>query len=340
MLLKTVYRGQDFFAASKTLLTIHNLGYQGRFPLPLLDQLELPWELGRPDGLEYYGSLSFLKGGIVFADLINTVSPTYCQEIQQPQQGHGFDGILRSRSLDLYGIINGLDGRGWDPQIDVALARHYSATNLAGKVACKKALQQELGLEIAAQTPLVAVISRLDRQKGIDLIEAIWPQLLERDLQFVLLGSGNHQQMDFWRREQGRDSQRVAIHLTFNEGLSRRLYAAADLLLVPSLYEPCGLTQMIALKYGALPVVRRTGGLADTVVDLSENPRQGNGFVFPDSDPGQLLAAIDRGLQLYARRRVWNAVVKRGMQQDFSWENSARQYEEHYRSLVDPPAAG
>ncbi len=340
VLLKTVYRGQDFFAASKTLLTIHNLGYQGRFPLPLLDQLELPWELGRPDGLEYYGSLSFLKGGIVFADLINTVSPTYCQEIQQPQQGHGFDGILRSRSLDLYGIINGLDGRGWDPQIDVALARHYSATNLAGKVACKKALQQELGLEIAAQTPLVAVISRLDRQKGIDLIEAIWPQLLERDLQFVLLGSGNHQQMDFWRREQERDSQRVAIHLTFNEGLSRRLYAAADLLLVPSLYEPCGLTQMIALKYGALPVVRRTGGLADTVVDLSENPRQGNGFVFPDSDPGQLLAAIDRGLQLYARRRVWNAVVKRGMQQDFSWENSARQYEEHYRSLVDPPAAG
>ncbi len=183
------------------------------------------------------------------------------------------------------------------------------------------------------------MISRLDRQKGIDLIEAIWPQLLERDLQFVLLGSGNHQQMDFWRREQERDSQRVAINLTFNEGLSRRLYAAADLLLVPSLYEPCGLTQMIALKYGALPVVRRTGGLADTVVDLSENPSQGNGFVFPDSDPEQLLAAIDRGLQLYARRRVWNAVVKRGMQQDFSWENSARQYEEHYRSLVAPPAA-
>jgi len=334
VLLKTSYRDQEFFARTRTLLTIHNLGYQGMFSLGMLPVLELPGQLGRPDALEYYGRLSFLKGGIVFADLINTVSPTYCLEIQGQQLGHGFDGLLRSRSRYLYGIINGIDDRTWNPQTDTALVQSYSAASLAGKQECKKALQQELGLEVDPGKPLLAVISRLDRQKGTDLIETIWGQLLERGVQFVLLGSGNNEQMRFWRNQQGRIPHQVSINLTFNEQLSHRLYSAADLLLVPSVYEPCGLTQMIASRYGALPVVRRTGGLADTVTDVAESPDVGNGFIFNDNDPWQLLAAIDRGLTLYRQPEAWREVVKRGMQLDFSWGNSALQYENLYWQLI------
>ena len=329
-LLKTCYANQDFYAKTKTLLTIHNLGYQGMYPPTLLGDLDLPHELGTPDALEYYGRLSILKGGINFSDLVTTVSPTYCHEIQRPERGHGFDGLLRSRREYLYGIINGLDLRVWNPETDRHLAVKYSATQLRGKGFCKRALQKELGLEVTASKALVVVVSRLDYQKGIDLIETIWSQLLERDLQFVLLGSGNQQAMKFWQEQQDRYPGQVSINLTFNEPLSHRLYSAADLLLVPSLYEPCGLTQMIALTYGALPIVRRTGGLADTVVDVNEKPKSGYGFVFDHSDPQELLQSVDRALELYSRRRHWLTVVKRGMSQDFSWGNSAEQYQELY----------
>ncbi len=333
VLLKTSYRQDSFFAATKTLLTIHNLGYQGIFPLSLLRQLELPGELNSPAELEYFGNLSVLKGAIHYADLINTVSPTYCREIQKPEQGYGFDGILRERRADLSGIINGLDSRIWNPETDAALEYHFSTQNLRGKGLCKKALQHELGLEINRQLPIVAVISRLAQQKGIELIKEIWQELLERDLQFVLLGSGNQQEMRFWQEQQDKFPGQVSINLTFNESLSHRLYSAADLLLLPSLYEPCGLTQMIALKYGALPVVRRTGGLTDTVIDLDEKPKEGYGFVFNHFDSQELLSSIDRALELYLNRRRWLTIVRRGMSQDFSWMHSALQYQKLYRQL-------
>lgn len=333
-LLKTDYATQEFYRDTKTELTIHNLGYQGMFPLELLRTLELPTELGSSAALEYYGRLSFLKGAIVFSDTITTVSPTYCHEIQGTEQGLGFDGLLRSRGKDLYGIINGLDQRIWNPQSDRHLPYHYSRENLRNKNLCKTVLQQELQLEEVKDRPLIAVISRLDPQKGIDLLEAIWTPLLERHVQFVLLGSGSQEQMQFWQQQQGRYPGQVSINLTFNEALSHRIYAAADLLLVPSRYEPCGLTQMIALTYGVLPVVRRTGGLADTVVDIDEDPRAGYGFVFDRAEPGELLQSIDRGLQLYANRRRWLTVVKRGMACDFSWKNSAEQYQKLYRQMA------
>ena len=333
VLLKTKYRQDGFFAAAKTLLTIHNLGYQGIFPRTLLRQLELPEELDHPAELEYFGNLSVLKGAIHYADLINTVSPTYCREIQEPEQGYGFDGILRERSADLYGIINGLDSRTWAPETDVTLAHNYSLQNLRGKGLCKRALQKELGLETDRNLPIIAVISRLAQQKGIDLIKSIWRELLDRDLQFVLLGSGNQQEMAFWQDQQDKYPGQVSINLTFNEALSHRLYSAADLLLVPSLYEPCGLTQMIALTYGALPVVRRTGGLADTVVDVNEKPKEGYGFIFDHFDSRELLQSIDRALELYAQRRRWLTIVRRGMKQDFSWTHSALEYQKLYRQL-------
>ncbi len=334
-LLKSFYQDDDFYAGIKTVLTIHNLGYQGMFSPQSLRELDLPQELNSPEALEYYGRMSFLKGGINLSDLVTTVSPTYCNEIQEPEQGHGFDGLLRSRRDVLHGIINGLDLRLWNPATDIHLQSRYSAEKLRGKSLCKKALQQELGLEIDSSKALVVVVSRLDPQKGINLIEAMWPQLLERNLQFVLLGSGSEEQMSFWQEQQGKHLGQVSINLTFNEGLSHRLYAAADLLLVPSRYEPCGLTQMIALKYGALPVVRRTGGLADSVTDVDASPKHGYGFVFDHVDAGQLLATIDRGLSLYGQRRRWLQVVKRGMAVDFSWGNSASQYVKLYRQLLE-----
>jgi ADP-glucose type glycogen/starch synthase len=197
----------------------------------------------------------------------------------------------------------------------------------------KAALQKEMQLDVVRDRPIIAVISRLDPQKGIDLLEAIWTPLLERNVQFILLGSGSQEQMAFWQQQQGRYPGQVSINLAFNEALSHRIYAAADLLLVPSRYEPCGLTQMIALTYGVLPVVRRTGGLADTVVDLDEDPR-GYGFVFDHPDPQELLQSIDRGLNLYGKRRRWLTVVKRGMACDFSWKNSAEQYQKLYRQMT------
>lgn len=337
VLLKTSYRSDPFFARTRTLLTVHNLGYHGTFPFSLLRQLELPGDLSSPAALEYYGNLSLLKGGIVFSDLVNTVSPTYCREIQTAEQGYGLDGLLRARSAHLHGILNGLDERIWNPAQDAALPYNYSPRQLKNKQKCKTLLQQELGLEVRADVPLVVVISRLDRQKGINLIEAIWPQLLERPLQFALLGSGTPENMRFWQELQGANPGQVAISLTFNEGLSRRMYAAADMLLVPSMYEPCGLTQMIALKYGALPLARRTGGLADTVVDVDEDPARGNGFVFDHSDPWLLLATIERALNYYHQPAIWTKLVKRGMAQDFSWAPSAQEYLKLYRHMIDVP---
>ncbi len=334
VLLKTSYGKDPFFAHTRTLLTIHNLGYHGTFPFSLLRQLELPGDLTSPAALEYYGNLSLLKGGIVFSDLVNTVSPTYCREIQTEDQGYGLDGLLRERSAHLHGILNALDDRIWNPAHDPALPHNYSVRQLKNKWKCKALLQQELGLEVRADMPLVVVISRLDRQKGVNLIESIWPQLLERPLQFALLGSGTPDAMRFWRERQGVNPEQVSINLTFNEGLSRRLYAAADLLLVPSLYEPCGLTQMIALKYGALPLVRRTGGLADTVVDIDEHPAGGNGFVFDHFDPWVLLDTIDRALRHYNEPDIWTKLIKRGMRQDFSWAPSAREYLRLYQRMT------
>ncbi len=337
VLLKTSYGKDPFFAHTRTLLTIHNLGYHGTFPFGLLRRLELPGELTSPAALEYYGNLSLLKGGIVFSDLVNTVSPTYCQEIQTEDQGHGLDGLLRERNAHLHGILNALDDRIWNPAHDAALPHNYSARQLRHKQKCKTLLQQELELEVRTDIPLVVVISRLDRQKGINLIETVWSQLLERPLQFALLGSGTTEAMRFWREQQEKKPGQVSINLTFNEGLSRRLYAAADLLLVPSLYEPCGLTQMIALKYGALPLVRRTGGLADTVVDVDEHPAHGNGFIFDQFDPWELLDTIDRALRYYQQPDTWQKLVRRGMRQDFSWGPSAREYLKLYRQLTGKP---
>lgn len=335
VLLRTEFKNDPFFSSIGSLLTIHNLGYQGLFPPAVLDSVGLDRGLFKVSGLEFYGQVSFLKGGVLYADILNTVSPTYCREIQTPEMGLAFDGILASRKNSLYGVLNGLDQKLWDPALDTTLPVAYSAADLRGKAANKKALQKELGLEAASATPLVAMVTRLDTQKGLDLVVEAWEKLVGHNLQFVLLGTGDQEHMNRFARLQGLYPGRVSIQLQFDDALARRIYAGSDIFLMPSRYEPCGLGQLIALRYGSVPLVRKTGGLADTVTDPAENPQKANGFTFKEATAPALLAALERALGLYADRRAWLKLVKRGMGQDFSWSTSARRYLELYQKAAE-----
>lgn len=331
VLLKTELRRDPFYAPIATLLTIHNLGYQGLFPPESLVPLGLGPELFSADALEYFGRLSFLKGGLLFADLISTVSPSYCREIQTFELGHGLDGLLRQRATRLHGVLNGLDPELWNPATPGILAHPYSGPDLVAKGHNKAQLQEHLGLAVDPDAALVAMVTRIDPQKGIDLVEAAWDGLLQRPLQFVLLGTGEAGLTQRMLARARRDPQRVSVSPSFDETLARQIYAAADLFLMPSRYEPCGLGQLIALRFGAVPLVRHTGGLIDTIVDPSEDARRANGFSFAAASAAALLATLDRALAARARPQVWKALVQRGMQQDFSWERSARRYLELYR---------
>jgi starch synthase len=330
VLLRSERQTDPFYARTATVMTIHNLGYQGLFAPESLTDLGLDPGLFHMEGLEYYGQLSFLKGGLFFSDLITTVSPSYCREIQTPEFGHGFDGILRKRRKELVGILNGIDCGQWNPATDAALHTPYSAGDPAGKAQNKLDLQHRLGLARDSHLPILAMVTRLATQKGLDILESAWPKLVHRPLQFVLLGDGEERHMDFFRRLQDRHPELVSITLSFDDTLARQIYAGSDLFLMPSHYEPCGLGQLIALRYGSIPLVRRTGGLADTVSDADADPK-GNGFVFKTPSARALLTALDRALQRYHDHEDWGQLVQRAMAGDFSWERSAQRYVEVYR---------
>ncbi len=320
-----------FFAKTGTLFSIHNLGYQGVFPLKTSQRLGLEEALLTADGVEYHGQISLLKAGIRFATQVNTVSPTYCREIQTTEQGMGLDGLLRSRSNHLHGLLNGLDGELWSPKRDQALAQRYSSDSLPGKRLCKKSLQEELNLKAAPNTPIVAMVTRLDTQKGIDLILDSWDKIMSRDLQLVILGTGNP---DFEQRLAEAAAfypGQVSVLLRFDDSLSRRIYAGSDLFLMPSLYEPCGLGQLIALRYGTVPLVHATGGLADTIIDPQTSPEQANGFVFDEYSQSSLLEGLDRALKAYKESSHWLKLTQNGMTQDMSWDHAAKQYLDLYR---------
>ncbi len=334
VLLRSERAADPFYARTATVMTIHNLGYQGLFAAQTLTELGLDPGLFHMEGLEYYGQLSFLKGGLFFSDLITTVSPSYCREIQTAAFGHGFDGILRKRRKELVGILNGIDCEQWNPATDAALHTPYSAEDPAGKAQNKLDLQHRLGLARDSHLPILAMVTRLATQKGLDILEAAWPKLIRRPLQFVLLGDGEEKHMAFFRRLQDRHPELVAITLSFDDALARRIYAGSDLFLMPSHYEPCGLGQLIALRYGSIPLVRRTGGLADTICDADTDP-QGNGFVFKTPSARALLTALDRALQRYHNHEDWAGLVQRAMAGDFSWERSAQRYVEVYRQAQE-----
>jgi starch synthase len=326
-------QGDAALAGVRTVFTVHNLAYQGLFRKEVLPALGLPWEVFRPEALEFHDRLSLIKAGLVFADALTTVSPTYAREICTAAGGEGLDGLLRHRRGDLTGILNGIDADAWDPTRDPLLPHHFDAGRLAGKAEMKRALQAEVGLAPRPDLPLVALVGRLAEQKGVDLVLASLPELLRRDLQLVLLGSGRPEWEEAFVKAGRQHPGRLAVRIGFDEGLAHRIEAGADLFLMPSRYEPCGLNQLYSLRYGTVPVVRRVGGLADSVEDF-DGWRRGTGFTFDDYDPRAMLVALRRAEELYRDRRAWAEMVRRGMAQDFSWGRSARRYQALYQGLA------
>ena len=320
-----------------SVFTVHNLSYTGIFPRNNLTQVGMPPESFNADGVEFYGQLSFMKAGLRYSDHITTVSRTYAREILTEEAGNGFAGLLRSRGADLTGILNGIDERIWDPAGDRLIVANFDADRLDAKAANKTALLNELGLP-RRDGPLLGVVSRLSAQKGLDLVLEALPSIMELGGQLVVLGSGERNIEMAFRDAVGAYPDRLAVRLAYDETMSHRIQAGADLLLVPSRFEPCGLTQLYALRYGTLPVVRRTGGLADTVVDVGAFPDEGTGFLFTEPRPGALMSAIRRAFDLYGNREKWRNVQRQAMKQDFGWRASAGRYQELYRELVDKRA--
>ncbi len=333
--LKEIYRGKPEFSQVKTLLTIHNIAYQGQFDSWIIPEIGLPWSVFHMEALEFYGRVNYLKGGIVYSDAINTVSPTYAREIQTPEYGYGLDGILRKRASDLYGILNGIDYETWNPATDRHIFANYSVDNFrSGKEENKKRLLAEQNLPYDPEIPLIGIVSRLAAQKGFDIIKDALDEIAELKLQFVVLGSGDEVYQEMFTEIAKRYPDKFAVTIGFDPVLARKIYAASDMFLMPSRYEPCGLGQMIALRYGSIPVVRKTGGLADTIIDYIEEPERGYGFVFEKYEASALVRAIKNALGVYKNRDEWHKIVERGMKVDFSWDASARKYIELYRKLI------
>lgn len=325
-----------------SVYTVHNLAFQGLFPLDVLHQLGLPAEFFHMHGLEFHGQVCFMKAGLVYADRITTVSPTYAREIQGEEQGCGLDGVLRLRSGDLSGILNGVDPAVWNPASDAHIAHKYDARRLGGKAACRGALQAEFGLAPQEDAPLFGAVSRLTEQKGFNLVLAGLPELLRRGGQLVVLGSGDAALEAELRRAAEAQPQSVALRIGYDELLAHRIVAGADVILVPSRFEPCGLTQLYGLKYGTLPLVRQVGGLADTVIDSSlENLADAlaTGFVFDRFDVEPYTAAVRRAFALFRRKAEWRRVQARAMAQPYDWDAAAARYLELYATVAAPAAA-
>jgi len=320
-----------------TVFTVHNLAYRGPFPGTVFPELALPPAFFSIDGVEFFGMVSFIKAGLFYSDRLTTVSPTYAREIQTPAFGWGLDGLLRTRAALLTGILNGVDPRFWDPGHDTNLPQTYGTEDAAaGKRAAKAALQRRLGLEPIEGAPLFGAVSRLTPQKGLDLALAGLPDLLAGGGQLALLGSGDGNLEQAFAAAVERYRGRVGVAIGYDEGLAHLIIGGSDVILVPSRFEPCGLTQLYALRYGALPLVRRVGGLADTVVDATAtNLAEGvaTGFAFDDDSPSALMSAIGRAAALFREREIWQRMIRRAMTRDFSWAAAARRYAAVYRTL-------
>ena len=321
---------------TKSVFTIHNIEYQGQFDRNILgDVLGLDESYFREDMLSYYGDVNLVKGAIYAADYITTVSPTYAKELQYAFYAHGLEGVIADNYHKFTGILNGIDMEHNNPSTDPFLPAPYSAADPSGKAACKAALQEKLGLNVDPDVPIIACISRLVAHKGYELVTAAFPKILEHYVQFVVLGTGDWGIESFFRMAAQEYPGRVSANLMYSAELASQLYAGADLLLMPSISEPCGLSQMIAMRYGTVPIVRLTGGLKDSVPSYNPTTGTGLGFTFGSITPGDLLGAIDRGLEAYETDRPnWTALMKRGMTTDFSWDQSAAAYEKVYQKVM------
>lgn len=331
--LKSIYRERKNFTGTKTLLTIHNLGYQGLFPADDMRLTGLGWEYFTFDKLEFFGKLNFLKGGITFADAISTVSKKYAEEILTPECGFGLETVLVYRKDHLFGILNGIDYDEWNPATDPHIAQKFSLTRLEGKAVCKLALQKKFRLLERPLTPLIGVIGRLTVQKGFDILAEAIPMLAGRGIQFAMLGTGEPKYEEILKRAAEENPDYIGLKLAYDNALAHRIEAGADFFLMPSRYEPCGLNQMISLKYGTIPIVRATGGLDDSIIDFSSK-ESGNGFKFTGLAPSDLAAAIDRAFIAYRESGIrWKAMIENAMESDFSWTRSANEYRELYQKM-------
>lgn len=335
LFLKVKFIEEPFFQKMATIFTIHNLQYQGKFPPGVLRALALDDSFFTPEELEYYGEVNFMKAGILYGDVINTVSKKYATEIQTAELGEGLDGLLRKRALDLYGILNGLDYDEFNPSKDEKIYVNYDVNSLDKKRENKYRLQKELGLSMG-DIPLIGIITRLASQKGLDLIAAIIDQIIGLGIQFVLLGTGEDYYEKLFADVKMRYPQQTSINLGFDAVLAQKIYAGSDIFLMPSRFEPCGLGQLISLRYGTIPVVRRTGGLEDTIKNYDPETGYGNGFDFVEYVPDSLLEALNRAVTLYRTNpKAWRKLVRSAMNMDFSWNRSAIKYLELYEKAIN-----
>ncbi len=323
----------------KTVFTVHNLGYQGLFDCLDWHILNLEKHLFTPRYLEFWGKINFLKGGLVFADRITTVSPAYAEEVKTAEQGFGLDGIFRERAKDLVGIINGADYEIWNPETDPFICHTYSFHKLSGKKSCKSELQRIFSLHNDPDIPLIGMVSRLASQKGFDLLEQAMDELISRGAQLVLLGAGDRHYEQVFSQMAERYPGKAGGKIDFDESLSHKVIAGSDMLLMPSRYEPSGLTQLYSLRYGTIPIVRATGGLKDTIKEFDPETGEGNGFVFVPYEVPELVQALDRALKLLGQEKDWSKLVGNAMAADFSWARSARLYADLYHKLVEHSSA-
>jgi starch synthase len=332
--LKEQYAHLPLYSKIKTVFTIHNLRFQGVFPPVIMEFLELGPEYLTNDKLEFFGNVNYLKAGLVYSDILTTVSPSYAAEIQQPLCGEKLDGLLRARQQELVGIINGIDQESYNPATDSALAVNYSKVSPKRKLKNKIILQELLGLPVSEDIPVIAMVTRMDRSKGLDLVAHVLDELLTQDVQLIVLGTGDDTYQSMFRIANHRHPTKVSSQIYFDEHLSRQIYGGADIFLMPSLYEPCGIGQLVAMRYGCLPVVRETGGLKDTVFSYNEATGQGNGFSFANYNADDMLYTVNRALSLYKNKKAWYKLVRSAMQCDYSWKQSALQYEKLYNLLT------
>jgi starch synthase len=333
--LKTIYRDDPFFKKTKTIYTVHNLAYQGIFPKESFNKTGLPKEIFTPEGVEFFGKFNFMKAGIVYADIVNTVSEKYAQEIRSKEEfGCGLEKLLEKRKKDLYGIVNGVDYSVWNPATDDMIPAKYTAATLTKKADNKKALLQKFNLKYDENIPVIGIISRLADQKGFDLIGDVIKELMSLDLQIVILGTGEKKYHELFQKIHDKYPDKFGVHLGFSESLAHLIEAGSDMFLMPSKYEPCGLNQIYSLKYGTVPIVRATGGLEDTIENIDPLTGTGTGFKFTKYKDTELLKTIKKALKVYQDKKIWTKIMKNGMGKDFSWEISAKKYLSLYKKLL------
>ncbi|HOJ12700.1 MAG TPA: glycogen synthase GlgA [Clostridiales bacterium] len=334
MLLKEKYIKHNFYKGISTLYTIHNLEYQGNFPEEILKLFNIGYEIFVPDKVEFYGMFNFMKAGLVYADIINTVSETYSKEIQTQQYGEGLDGLLIARDADLFGIVNGISYEEFDPSTDKRIYRNYDSMLVENKKENKYALQKETGLPVG-DMPVIGLISRLSGQKGLELIIDRIDEIMKHNLQFILLGTGDPYYESSFLKIKNKYMDKMAVYIEFNAVLAQRIYAGSDMFLMPSRFEPCGLGQIISLRYGTIPIVRATGGLSETITDYYRDKDRGNGFSFDEFSSDEFLKTMEGALMLYNQRpEEWRKLVKRALEQDFSWRRSAEKYVKLYNAAI------